>query len=168
MCECFGQAMQSNIQGLSSNFQYSGNTASIIMEKEPDLPEVPTDDKMLIRNIIYTVMALNRSDHFCSGWQVQCVSKGYMILFFLNPDFAISIHDINMVRDLNSSRICNIVIISPPLNHATGSNETKMAISGHSKTIMRVHVLDCKQPVMHYDADIVRVRKRARLSSSII
>ena len=142
--------------------EYTGSRSSVAMDKEPDLPEVASDDKTLIRNIIYTAMALNRSDHFCSGWQVQCVPRGYMVIFFLNPSFAISIHDINMIRELNSCRICNIVVLS---NQPLGDGKQP---AGPNKPVLRVHVLDCKQPVMHYDADIVRVRKRARAGASAL
>ena len=47
------------------------------------------------------------------------------------------------------------MLVSPQESAAAGA-------PAQTKPVLRVHVLDCKQPIMHYEADIVRVRKRAR------
>jgi hypothetical protein len=138
----------------------------VLMDKEPELPEVASDDKVLIRNIIYTVMALNKVDPFCKGWQVQCVNRGYIVIFFLNPGFAVSVHDMVMIRELNASRITNVMVNATPVKDTSVSTTNKDSASASSfgKPVLRVQVLDCKQPVMYYDADVVRVRKKGRQS----
>ena len=39
--------------------------------EEPELPEIPDTDKPLVRNVLYTIWALNVNDAPCVGWQVQ-------------------------------------------------------------------------------------------------
>lgn len=125
----------------------------ILMESEPELPEVPDDDKMLIRNIVYSVMALNSHDPFCKRWQVQCISKGYIVVFFLTPKYAISLHDIVSVRDINPLRITNVVICEDSDN-TEGSKQ--------SRPLLKFQVLNHQQPVIQYETEVVKVRKRAR------
>lgn len=142
------------------------------METEPDLSEVFVDDKPLIRNIIYTAMALNKSDPFCSGWQVQCLARGYVVLFFLLPGYAVSVHDLMSLRELNSARITNVIVSACPAPGGGGGSAPAADVALNKdrepqpryKAVLKVQVLDCKQHVMLYDTDVVRVRKRARES----
>lgn len=125
------------------------------MNKEPDLPEVHPDDRMLIRNIIYTVMALNTHDPFSKGWHVQCRPTGYIVLFYLMPQYTISLHDLQMVHDVNPARISNTVICS------IVELPTKEAAT-IAQPVLKVQVMNSQQPVVHAEIDIVRVRKRSR------
>lgn len=74
------------------------------MDKEPPLDKVAIDDKPLIRNIIYAVVALNKTDPFCKEWKVEVLPHGYSVNFFLHPTFAISVHDLAVLRELNIAR----------------------------------------------------------------
>lgn len=130
-----------------------GERMLVRMDREPELPEVGSDDRALVRNIIYTVMALNKTDPFCKGWQVQCVPRGYIVVFFLNQGGAVSVHDMNMIRELNAARVTNVLV----------SLQVSAVEPRDPKPVLRVQVLDCKQPVVLYDADVVRVRKRGRV-----
>lgn len=143
------------------------NRVPIIMDREPELSEVAADDKTLIRNIVYAVMALNKTDPFCRGWQVQCVPQGYIVLIFLNPTFAISVHDLLALRELNVARITNVVITCSDAVHAADADppaagDRAAAEAAHGRSVLRIQVLNGKQPVVFYDTDVVRVRKRAR------
>lgn len=121
---------------------------SIVMEKEPDLPEVHSDDRMLIRNIIYTVMALNTHDPFSKGWHVQCRPTGYIVIFYLTPHYTVSLRDLQMVHDVNPSRISNTVICNGE--------------ESDTQPMLKVQVLNSQQAIVHLEIDIVRVNKRYR------
>ena len=128
---------------------------AIVMEKEPDLPEVHADDRMLIRNIIYTVMALNTHDPFSKGWHVQCKPNGYVVIFYLMQNYTIALRDLQMVHDLNPGRITNTVVCSE--TECSKQDPTTVA-----QPVLRIQVLNSQQPVLYSEIEIVRVSKRYR------
>lgn len=53
----------------SRSLGHSSAGKSLAM-KEPELPEVPKVDKPVVRNVLYTIWALNANSDPCVGWQV--------------------------------------------------------------------------------------------------
>ena len=125
------------------------SSAHPVVDTEPELPEVAIDDRSLVRNIIYVATALNRHEEFWENWYVQPVERGYIVHLSLLSNHSVSIHDMLALRDVNSSRVTNVVI-------------THTGTETHPKAMLRIQVMDTKQPIMEYEMEVVRVKKRAR------
>lgn len=135
--------------------------SGIVLEKEPVLDSVREEDRTVVRNVIYTVMALNTQQPFCLGWSIQSTGRGYVLSFALCPDFSISLIDLQAIREVNPGRVENLILSSTAPEPALA--ERPPPPKGHVASL-NVLVIDSQQRVMHYEADIVRVRKRSRLS----
>lgn len=77
--------------------------SGIVLDKEPDLEHVRDEDRSVVRNVIYTVMALNTQQPFCLGWSLRITSRGYVLSFALCPDFSLSLIDLQAIREVSSS-----------------------------------------------------------------
>jgi hypothetical protein len=116
----------------------------IKMKREPDLPDVAEQDRILVRNIIYMVLALNEQSSFCKEWNVQTIGVNYLIRFNLQESASLSFIDLQMIKDISLQRIGNIVIHTLP-------------------AMLSIHVLRYDQPVVVFEADIIRVSKRGKI-----
>ena len=125
-------------------------SATSVMDAEPELPEVAADDRHLIRNIIHVATALNRHEEFWENWYVQPVQRGYIVHLSMACNYSLSLHDMLAFRDVNSSRVTNIVV-------------THTIVDSKPKSMLRIQVMDSTQPLMEYEVEVVRVKKRARM-----
>jgi hypothetical protein len=125
----------------------------IKMECEPDLPEVPLVDKMIVRNILYAAWALQDSENMCISWNVQSKSWGYVINVSFGQMFSLSIHDMQLIKDLNSLRIENVMLRTADKPSIDG------VVIGAALVIK---LLNQDQPVTFTEMEIVRVKKRHR------
>ena len=80
------------------------------MEIEPDLPEIPLVDKVIVRNILYATFALQDSENQCISWNVQTKNWGCVINVSFAQTFSLSIHDMQLIKDLSSLRVENVMI----------------------------------------------------------
>jgi hypothetical protein len=127
--------------------------AVLRMECEPELSEVPSVDKILVRNIIYAAWALQDSDNSCVSWNVHTKDWGYVITISFAKLFSISLSDMQLIKELNGLRIENIM-----LRNAEKQSIDDVVIGA----ALVVKLLNQDQPVMVTEADIVRIRKRHR------
>jgi hypothetical protein len=111
------------------------------MTVEPALPEVDVGDRILVRNVLYVATALNKQSTFFNKWVVNTSPTHYMLELFLTEDFSISGVDINVLKDINITRIGSIVV---------------------RKDLMAIQILRADQSILLYETDIVRVVKKAR------
>ena len=123
------------------------------MPVEPDLPEVPQADKMIIRNILYSAWALQQTDQQCISWNVLNKDWGYVINISFSANFSVSVSDMQLIKDLNSLRIENVMIRS----------SEKPSIDDQAiGAVLVVKLLNKDQPVTFTESEIIRVRKRHR------
>lgn len=130
-----------------------GADDALEMPEEPELPEVADADKIVVRNVIYAMWALQQmgGGSQCVGWQVQTKADGYLVMVSFGPSFSISLQDLRVVADVNPLRIDSVLVRSPEK-----LNEDKVG------AVVVVKVLDEQQPVRITEVDVVRVRKRVR------
>jgi hypothetical protein len=127
--------------------------SSLKLTNEPELSEVPQADKMIIRNILYSAWALQPTDQSCISWNVLNKTWGYVINVSFSANFSISLSDMQMIKDLNSLRIENVMIRS---SDKPNIDETIIG------AVLVVKLLNKDQPVTFTESEIIRVRKRHR------
>lgn len=132
--------------------------SGIILDREPDLEHVKDEDRSVVRNVIYTVMALNTQQPFCLGWRLRASSRGYVLSFTLCPDFSLSLFDLQAIREVNPARVENLILSSTAPEPALAAEPRST-----QPVSLNVLVVDSQQRVIHQETDIVRVRKRSRL-----
>ena len=125
----------------------------IKMDTEPDLPEIPLADKVIVRNILYAAWALQDTDNQCISWNVQTKSWGYIINISFNQTFSISLHDMQLIKELSSLRIENVM-----LRNANKPSIDDVTIGA----VLVIKLLNHNQPVSITEMEIVRVKKRHR------
>jgi hypothetical protein len=123
------------------------------MDSEPDLPEIPHVDKVLVRNILYAAWALQESENQCISWNVQTKTWGYVINVTFAQTFSTSLQDMQLIKDLSSLRIENVMI-----RNADKSSIDNVVIGA----VLVVKLLNHDQPVTITETEIVRVKKRHR------
>lgn len=86
----------------------------LTMGSEPLLPEIPYNDRVIVRNVIYMAWALGAGEQMCIGWNVQVHRDAYIISMSLCPNFSISIRDLQCIMDTNPGRITSISVCGIP------------------------------------------------------
>jgi hypothetical protein len=132
----FGGVLEKTMNGL------------ITMAREPDLSEIAAQDRVLVRNVIYTIVALNKQNSFCKEWHVSTVGQNYVVRFTLEPSYSVSLIDMLFVKNVSSQRIGNIIIQSDGTN-----------------TTLSIQVLKYDQPIVIYETDVIRVSKKMRVGT---
>jgi hypothetical protein len=122
---------------------------------EPLLPDVPLEDKMNVRNVLYTAWALQCEGDACVSWQVQTKQDGYLVLISLANIFSVSSHDLQAIYDVCPLRIDAITV----RNHETSLSSASGKIVG---AVIAVKILDHNQMVRVTETDVVRIKKRHR------
>jgi hypothetical protein len=123
------------------------------MESEPDLPEVPLGDKIIVRNILYATWALQHSENQCITWNVQNKIWGYVISVSFSQMFSLSLQDMLLIKDLHCLRVENVLIRNP---------EKPLIDNVVIGAVLVVKLLNSEQPVTFTEMEIVRVKKRHR------
>lgn len=139
---------------------------------EPDLSSCPCtgeSDRMTLRNVIYTLWAVNKSSDSAAsspscyvGYNVRRLEgRGYLILAFFGEGCRISLQDMQLISDVCPLRIDSMFVrgVQPgdfPSGGSAGDRQRKVAI------VLSICVLDANQPVRITEAEVVRVRKRSR------
>jgi hypothetical protein len=123
------------------------------MDCEPELSEIPSVDKGMVRNILYATWALQETDNTCTSWNVQNKSWGYLINISFGDKFSISLNDIQLIKDMNPLRIEHVML----------RNSDVAALDGVAiGFVLVVKLLNQNHPVSITETEIVRVRKRHR------
>jgi hypothetical protein len=84
------------------------------MGSEPLLPEIPYNDRVIVRNVIYMAWALGAGEQMCIGWNVQVHRDAYIISMSLCQNFSVSIRDLQCIMDANPGRIASISVCGIP------------------------------------------------------
>jgi hypothetical protein len=127
---------------------------NVLQFNEPLLPDVTEEDKMNVRNILYTTWALQPEDTALS-WQVYNKPDGYLILISLGNVFSVSIHDLQAISDVCPLRVDAITV----RNSDTATHSTPVKSAG---AVIAVKVLDHNQMVKITETEVVRIKKRHR------
>ena len=127
--------------------------------KEPELPEIPDADKPIVRNVLYTIWALQEGGASPSiGWQVQTTSDGYAVTVSYGKEFGLSLRDLQLISDVSPLRIDSVIL----RNHTSSVGSQQVAPDIKVGCILAVKVLDQQQPVRITESEVVRIRKRHR------
>lgn len=150
---------------------------------EIDLSSVCSNesDKMILRNIVYTIWATNKH---AGGDAVNCYmghnvkrieNRGYIILAFFGKGYRIALQDMQLIMDVCPLRVDSIFVREPleddfsiDAQASSSSNKQKQqqqqALSDRKQVsgVMCISVLDINQPVQITESEVVRVKKRSR------
>lgn len=133
--------------------------SSLLCFKEPELPEIPDVDKPIVRNVLYTIWAIQEGGASPSiGWQVQTMKDGYIVTVSYGKEFGLSLRDLQLISDVNPLRIDSVII----RNNTSNASIVQSSPEAKIGCILCVKVLDQQQPVRITESEVVRVRKRHR------
>eukprot|EP00961_Rhodomonas_salina_P204158 2755036-Rhodomonas_salina.3 len=77
------------------------------------LEEVSEEDRPLVQNTIYAVLACKHPERLCTSWNVVCAKTHYIVNTILPAgDFDISLSDLELINSLSPLRITNIAVVS--------------------------------------------------------
>ena len=131
----------------------NGINTVLKMDSEPDLPEIPLVDKVIVRNILYAAWALQDAENQCISWNVQTKKWGYTINVSFAQTFSISLRDMQLIKDLSSLRIDDVL-----LRNADKPSIDDVIIG----SVLVIKLLNHEQPVTFTEMEIVRIKKRHR------
>jgi hypothetical protein len=130
---------------------------TVQMDSEPELSEVPSVDKVVVRNILYAAWALQHSDRNCISWNVQTKNWGYIINVSFSNNFSISLRDMQLLKDFNPLRIEEVMLRNP---------EKSIIDKTVIGAVLVIKLLNQDQPVAFTESEVIRIRKRHRWYSS--
>lgn len=120
--------------------------ASVICLDQASLDEVAEDDRPLIQNIIYAILACKHPDPLCTSWGVTCNTTHYIVSGMLPcNDFDVSLVDMELIQSISPLRISGISVIC-----------------GQEKCKLVIKVLNHMQRVQLTQADVLFTQKRRR------
>lgn len=120
---------------------------------DPPLEGVHVDDRILVRDVISVLQALQHPLKLCKDWHVRPISSssktvGYDICATLETsscDWQVQFSDLDLIKQLDYARVGNI------------------SVRGVGPTVqIQVNVAAKSVPVMVTQTDIIRVQKRHR------
>ena len=115
----------------------------IVMEP-PELDEVSENDKPLVQNILYAIMACKHPEKIFTSWTVTCTATTYIITANLpDENFDIHLGDLELIQTVSPLKIASI-----SLANTNGKNK------------LVVKVLNEKQRVQITEMEIAVTRKR--------
>ncbi len=132
---------------------------------------------MTLRNVIYTLWAVNKSSDSSSpscyvGYNARRLDgRGYLILAFFGEGYRISVQDMQLVSDVCPLRIDSMFVRGVQAGDFPGAamgtssgNRQQQQLQGRGAVcaVLSICVLDANQPVRITEAEVVRVRKRSR------
>ena len=86
--------------------------------------------------------------------------KGYLVLAFFGPGYRISNQDMQLIMDVCPLRVDSIFVRDFQASEDLGGASKYGGVE--IRTVLCISVLDIHQPVQITEAEVVRVRKRAR------
>lgn len=118
---------------------------------EPELPTVADEDKVIVRNVLYTAKMCINQNNDIENWSVNVGERGYTVNVYFagEKDIVVPLSDLQMIQDVNPLRIASVSV-------------TK---SAKNPTSIRVFITDKNQPIALSEIDVVRVRKRTRFAN---
>ena len=122
------------------------NTIQISMT-EPALQGVKQEDRVLVRNVIYMLLACKHPERLCVSWTVKDTRNGYEVTGFMDKDFEVWKEDLDLISMVDPLRVQSISIRK----------------SGETPQIL-IKVLSKTEPVMITELDVVTVHKRRRMA----
>jgi hypothetical protein len=128
---------------------------NILQFNEPALPDVADEDKMNVRNVLYTAWFLQSDGELCASWQVHNKPDGYLVIISLGNVFSVSSRDLQAIYDVCPLRIDAITV----RNTETAASSAPVKGSG---AVIAIKILDHNQMVKITETDVVRIKKRHR------
>eukprot|EP00961_Rhodomonas_salina_P016602 223730-Rhodomonas_salina.1 len=110
------------------------------------LDEVAEDDKPLVQNVIYALLACKHPERLCTSWAVTCTSCHYIVTGSLAAgDFEINLVDLELIQSVSPFRILSVGVV--------GAND---------KCKIVVRITNDRQRIQLTQADIIITHKRRR------
>jgi hypothetical protein len=129
-----------------SNDTIINNNPQINMP-EPQLSGVKTEDRTMVRNVIYVLHAIQHPARLCQSWNVTNTRIGYDIVGLIEPskDFEVSLYDLEMLHGVDPLRVQNVSVRK----------------TGDAPQIV-IRVLSRTEPITLTELDVVTIRKKRR------
>jgi hypothetical protein len=125
------------------------------MENEPELPDVPQGDRMVLRNVLYSIWALlKQGGSECISWNVKVLDRCYEVCVQVGTAFAIGTEELEEVRKVSIGRVEWVGIVSPKV--AVDVTERRVGC------VVCARVCDSQQRISYTETDIVRIVQRKK------
>ena len=123
-------------------------TNKIVSFSEPELPSVYSEDKVVVRNVLYAAKMCLRESNRLENWSVVVQDKSYVLnmYFAADSEVDINVRDLNTIVDVNPLRVLSVSIVK----------------IGNCTLTLRAVVGNKDHPLMLTETDVVRIRKRSR------
>ena len=123
-------------------------TNKIVSFSEPELPSVYSEDKVVVRNVLYAAKMCLRESNQLENWSVVVQDKSYVLnmYFAADSEVDINVRDLNTIVDVNPLRVLSVSIVK----------------IGNCTLTLRAVVGNKDHPLMLTETDVVRIRKRSR------
>eukprot|EP00961_Rhodomonas_salina_P220338 2979005-Rhodomonas_salina.1 len=123
----------------------------VVEIEQPTLDEVPEDDRAIVQNVLYAILACKHPDRLCTSWSVSCTNTQYVITALLpESDWDVSLVDLELVQSVSPLRIVSVALVFQ------SGNRVKLLVK----------ILNGKQRVQLTEGDLV-VRKKKRQIMSL-
>lgn len=111
------------------------------------LDEISDDDKPIVQNVIYSILACKHPEQLCTSWSVACTPTHYVVTGILpDTDYDISLVDLELINSINPLRITSISVVN--------ANE---------KNKLVVKVLNKNQRLQLTEGELIITQKRRRV-----
>lgn len=128
------------------------------IDTEVELPEVKPEDRMLVRNVLYSIVEFMKTNSECISWSVNVHSTGYIINVHLSSSFLIGLDELQQIKNVSLTRVEWVGIKSANLQNM---DDRKIGC------IVCAKVCNEQQAVKVTESEIVRVvcKKRSWMQS---
>jgi hypothetical protein len=84
---------------------------TIVAIDPPVLGEVAENDRPLVTNVLYAIIAFKHPERLCVSWSVSCTPTHYIVCGVLQDgDFDVELKDLQIIHSVNMWRISYIGI----------------------------------------------------------
>ena len=133
--------------GMSEATERCTNKDKVVTIDTLTLDEVSDDDKPLVQNVIYAILACKHPEQLCTSWSVACTATHYVVTGVLpTSDFDINLVDLELINSVNPLRITSISIVN-----------------ANDKNKLVVKVLNKSQRIQLTEGELIITQKRQRL-----
>jgi hypothetical protein len=84
---------------------------TIVAIDPPVLGEVSENDRPLVTNVLYAIIAFKHPERLCVSWSVSCTPTHYIVCGVLQDgDFDVELKDLQIIQSVNMWRISYVGI----------------------------------------------------------
>jgi len=128
------------------------------LNMEAELPEVKPEDRMLVRNVLYSIVEFMKTNSECVSWSVNVHSTGYVVNVHLSSSFLIGLEELQQIKNVSLTRVEWVGVKSANLQNM---DDKKIGC------VVSAKICNEQQAVKVTESEIMRVvcRKRSWMQS---